>query len=366
MNRPHSLLTLAAHRGALGAGAPELAQASPSDWEAMLALAVDHRVAPLLAEAVAHTMDLAVPGSVQAALRREQWRSSATSLLCENVLRQLAPRWSELGIDVVVLKGASVAHTLYARPELRLYHDVDVLCRARDYPTLLKSLRDAGFSDADTLEMRGTHEQLVPKPSPAESHAVRGFYDPSRDVKVEVHFDAMQLGLRDACEAEYWRCRLPLDVRGTHIWTLAPEHQFLHLAVHAHRHCYSRLSWLIELDLFVRRYGAALSWSKLLGCARAEGIAPAVRRALELLHAVLGTPLPSLPAPSIEERGLMPLYRALWPAAHVRELRQHERHRLLHFLPDDRDPRNVAYGLVLAGRRGEKLSALARRVLARA
>jgi hypothetical protein len=179
-------------------------------------------------------------------------------------------------------------------------------------------------------------------------------------VKVEVHFDAMQLGLFDRSEEDFWRLSRTREVAGVEIRVLSPEHQFLHLALHAHRHCYSRLSWLIELDLIIRK-DDAIDWGRLMEVARAEGIGTALRHALATAHAVLGTPLPVLPPPTLEERFLGPFYRALWPFARARTLSQHERHRLLHFLPDDKDPRNVLYGLVLMGRRREKLHALRRR-----
>jgi hypothetical protein len=356
-----AFVTAAAHIGAGGSREPLPALDSPQLWPAVVDLAIEHRVAPLLWEALSRAPEGVAPAEIRDALRAQVLRSSATRLLCESTLADLVRILRGRGVEVIVLKGPTVAHSIYPRPELRIYHDLDILCRASDYPALHQALSASGYTSAGTLEAMGTHEKLAQKPSPSESHSVRGFYDPSGDMKIEVHFDALQLGLFDRHEEQYWSQSRTLEVNGVEIRVLAPEHQFLHLAAHAHRHGYSRLSWLIELDLFVRRCGESIDWRLVTEVARAEGIGTALRHALATANAVLGTPLPALPRPTLEERCLGACYRALWPFARARDLNQHERHRLLHFLPDDADVRNVLYGLVLVGRRREKLQALLRR-----
>ena len=355
-----AFVTAAAHFGAGGRPGPLPTLDSADLWPSVVDLAIEHRVAPLLSEALSKSAEGFAPSAVRGALQAELLRSGATRLLCESTLAQMVGILRGRRVEVIVLKGPTVAHAVYPRPELRIYHDIDVLCRVGDYPALHEALTVAGYKDAGTLEMRGTNEKLEKKPSRFESHSVRGFYDPTGDVKVEVHFDALQLGLFDRNEEQFWRTSKTRDVGGAEIRVLASEHQFLHLALHAHRHCYSRLSWLIELDLIVRK-DASIDWDRLVQVARAEGIGTALRHALDTAHAVLGTPIPALPRPTLEELCLGPFYRALWPFARARTLSQHERHRLLHFLPDDEDPRNVLYGLVLMGRRREKLDALRRR-----
>jgi hypothetical protein len=357
-------VTAAAHAGAGGRSGPLPVLDSPELWPKVLELAIDHRVAPLLAEALAHDRGAVVPAEVSKQLEAQCFRSSATRLLCESALADVLTLLRARGVEVLVLKGATVAHTAYARPELRLYHDIDVLCRVDDYPALHAGLIERGYTSAGTLEARGTHEQLAHKPSPEESHSVRGFYDPSGDMKIEVHFDALQLGLRDRQREEFWRQSRRLELNGVELCYLGPEHQFLHLATHAHRHGYSRLSWLIELDILVQRGFDSMDWQGLAELARAEGVGAMLRHALATSHAILGTVLPKLPPPNLEERCLSAAYRSLWPFSKTRALNQHERHRLLHFLPDDADPRNVLYGLVLVGRRRDKLRAMLRRHLA--
>jgi hypothetical protein len=334
---------------------------STEDWPAVEKLAAEHRVAPLIAEALSRHPEVEVPSSSRQAFAAELLRSRATRLLCETTLASTVSLLRARGVEVIVLKGATVAHQAYPRPELRMYHDLDLLCRTADYPALLGALSEHGYTDAGTADVHGTHERLASKPSAWESQAVRGFYDPTGDMKLEIHFDTLQLGLLDRRAELYWQNARRLQVAGVEINTLRPEHQLLHLTTHAHRHCYSRLSWLIEIDLLIRQGFESVDWTDLAELARAEGVGAMLRHGIATCHAVLETPLPALPPPNIEERCLTPLYRQLWPFEKVRRLDQWEHKRLLHFLPDEPDPRFYLYGLLVVGRRRDKLRALFRR-----
>ncbi len=360
---PTAFVTAVAQIGAGSRSGPLPALDDPEAWPLVVNLAIEHKVAPLVWEAVSARQD-GIPREVLKALEDEAILSAATRLLCESALADVLRASRERQVELLVLKGPTVAHAVYPRPELRIYHDLDVLCRVGDYPALREALLSRGYTDAGTLDARGSQAVLADKPSPAESHSVRAFYDPSGDMKVEVHFDLLQLGLFDRHQDDIWREARPLRAGGIEMRVLSPEHQFLHLAVHAHRHCYSRLAWLIELDLLLRQQGGALDWERTASVARDEGVGAILRHAMATARFVLGTPLPALPRPSLEERWLMACYRLLWPFRRACRLDQDEHHRLLHFLPDDADVRNVLYGLVLVGRRLEKLQALLRRRLA--
>jgi Uncharacterised nucleotidyltransferase len=360
---PTAFVTAVAQIGAETHPGPIPALEDPEAWPLVVNLAVEHRVAPLLWEAMSASRDGSIPRDVLEALEAQAVRSAATRLLCENALADVLRASRARDVELLVLKGPTVAYTAYPRPELRIYHDLDVLCRVEDYPTLRRALLSEGYTDAGTLDARGSQAVLADKPSPSESHSVRAFYDRSGEVKIEVHFDLLQLGLFDRHQEDIWREARTLKTAELEMRVLSPEHQFLHLAVHAHRHCYSRLSWLIELDVLLRRQRSGIDWERTANVARDEGVGAILRHAMATAHFMLGTPVPALPPLSLEERWLQACYRLLWPFQRACRLNQHERHRLLHFLPDDADPRNVLYGLVLVGRRREKLQALFRRRL---
>jgi len=112
-------LTLASQIGASGQPKSLPTLDSPALWPVVLDLAVEHRVAPLLSEALSHAPQLALPSGIQEALWAQTLRSGATRLLCETTLAKVVSLLRARQVEVIVLKGATVAYSLYPRPELR-------------------------------------------------------------------------------------------------------------------------------------------------------------------------------------------------------------------------------------------------------
>jgi hypothetical protein len=93
---------------------------------------------------------------------------------------------------------------------------------------------------------------------------------------------------------------------------LAPEDEFLHLAVHAAGHGLERLLWLHDLDLFLEKH--SLDGSVVRERARELGLAPALDFALQALERRLGVAVPW------SRRGIRPrLADRLLAARRVRE-----------------------------------------------
>lgn len=318
---------------------------SPDGWPALVDLAVQHRIAPLVYHALIGAPAGTVPEPVLARLEEQMRRSQGARMLCEERLRELLELLSSHSIEALVLKGAGLAHTLYAVPELRPYHDLDIVCRLADHPKLYRILQDAGYEREGSFEQTLVAGQTIP---------VRTFVDPSGCLELEVHADILQLGLSNRHFEEYWRAAHTLRCGPLQMRVLAPEHQILHLASHAHAHCYSRLLWLNDLDLFLRRYGDALDWHHVMKLARDEGMGVILRHALRTTHVMLGTSLPALPAPSVRERLMGACYRVLWPQAPVKRLERKEHRRLVRFRPEMGDPRDMLYGFFLLGRKSER------------
>ena len=354
-----SALVIALTRSALAMGhgeAVHLPSLGPAvDWPAVFDLATVHRVAPLLCQALAEAPEGALPATVMAKFEAALLRSRAATMLCEHELISLLSTLSTAGIDVLVLKGATLANTIYPRPEFRPYHDLDILCRPSDFPRLARALSASGYS-------REPENEPWVRPAPLATLPVQSYRVPSGALAVEVHTDILQFGLVERQHEDFWRGAETIPLGPASLPVLAPTYQLLHLTAHAHRHGYVRLLWLADLDRFIRRWGPTLDWTRAIALAREEGIGMVLRHAVATTQVLLGTPPPPLPPPSREERALAPLYRRLWPRSHIRQLGRNEHRRLMRFRPDSRDPRDIVYGLVLLGRRREKLRVLLARV----
>lgn len=89
----------------------------------------------------------------------------------------------------------------------------------------------------------------------------------------------------------WWRRRVPLSIGGCVLPTLAPEDGALALAVHGCKHSWERLSWVVDLVLWLRAH-AQLNWAELALQAKQLGAERALRVGLLMCHAADGTAVP--------------------------------------------------------------------------
>lgn len=135
-----SLIRLAA------AGARQTALGDFSaDWSALLSLAADQHLLPLVACALLHGEPAGCPSGV-----REQCLEALRASAAVNAIRmrrtlQLVGEMEAAGFRVCVLKGASVAR-LYAYPESRSSVDTDLLIDAEQERAVYAFLREKGFT----------------------------------------------------------------------------------------------------------------------------------------------------------------------------------------------------------------------------
>ncbi|MFI5269683.1 MAG: nucleotidyltransferase family protein, partial [Chloroflexota bacterium] len=250
-------------------------------------------------------------------------------------------------VDVLVLKGAGLAHSIYPRPELRPYADLDLLCRPDGYAKLHRALVTAGYASDDLATLPRRHSSL-------EGYPERAFSSPVAGVRVELHSGILELGLLEHSHDALWAAAQTVEVDGRRVPILAPIHQILHLAVHVHRHGYRRLLWLDDLALAMHRWRDELDWPAVMRLARMEGAGAVLRHAVAVAHVVLGVSPPDLGPPTPEEVLLHTAYRILWPLGRAQQLQGEEHQRRLRFEPGTGSLLDVAPGLLLLGRRREK------------
>ena len=159
----------------------------------------------------------------------------------------------EKGIRAILLKGGALATTAYGgQIGLRPLSDLDLLMQEADLPVVREALLERGFrtaSPSGTLLAKGSvmfdlHRDLI--------NASR-----IRRRASAFHFDGEAL----------WKKAVPLDPGDRSLLVLSPAHQFLHLAVHAQKHSFSRLIWFLDLALVSRQ----LDWEELLLQAQTTG-----------------------------------------------------------------------------------------------
>src|SRR5215831_6509799 len=230
----------------------------------------------------------------------DRWRTATRAVVASNLsalseLSALCAALREARRQVILLKGAALLDDQYGgRVGLRPLGDVDLLLRPSDLPWVAGWLRCRGYKPA----------------SPSSPFFSRGVV--SFDLHEEVvgsEWVGRKAHVFRLDPIAVWREAIPRDSVDTTTLVLSPVHLRLQLAVHALKHSYSRLIWLVDLALVLRD----APWPALLEYARASGALRPLAYAVSALDWLLGRwEVPEavrreLPALGRLERGFMRL-----------------------------------------------------------
>ena len=196
------------------------------------------------------------------------------------------------GLDLLVLKGAALAETLYPHPGLRPFGDIDILVRPEDAPRAKLLLERLGYTVAPAVWgalLRGADTQAN-----FFQHTGRGI------VVVELHTgllnNAFFRGHVVLDTNGLWSRACPARLADTAALVLGPEDQLLHLCLHLAGHYFFAPQSLRDIDLQCRR---SIDWPLFLRLAEGARAAPLSFAALSAAATVLQTPLPDAVLPAL-------------------------------------------------------------------
>ena len=197
------------------------------------------------------------------------------------------------GLDLLVLKGAALAETLYPRPGLRPFGDLDVLVRPEDTPRAQSLLENLGYTVAPAV-----WEALQ---SGADTQANFFKHTGRGVVVVELHTDLLNNGFfrgHVSLDADgLWSRARPARLAGTDALVLGPEDQLLHLCLHLAGHYFFAPQSLRDIDLLCRT--DTLDWPQFARLAQDAHAAPLSFAALSATATVLQTPVPDTALPAL-------------------------------------------------------------------
>lgn len=183
------------------------------------------------------------------------------------------------GIDWLVLKGPALAHSVYPRPDLRHYVDLDLLVPPADFGRLLALLEDAGYQLVDR------NWPLLARDLPGELR-LRS----PRGVLLDLHWSIFNdAGRRAAFSAPTARLlagrrRLPAGFPA-----LSATDQLVHAGIHAALSGANRLGWLLDVHLAA----ASADWPAVVATAREIGAGPSLAVVLGRTSRLLAGSVPA-------------------------------------------------------------------------
>jgi hypothetical protein len=260
-----------------GGGDVEL-NLDPGCWDAVVRDAEASHLTPLLASYLREhpAVPLATRRQLDVLmLRHRGWHRERMAALTE-----ILEAFDRASIDVIVLKGAALAWTIYPSPALRSMSDLDLLVPRGAASAAQATLESVGFRAPAAARRFGRNAHHLP----AVSRLQGGF-----TITVEVHVDALSRDISSsiAMEALTGAAR-PFSVNGRGALALGHVDMLRHLAHHLLEPAFDgviRLVGVVDLLRYARIFHDEIDWQRL---ERAHTFVPNV---LRCLHDVV--PLPA-------------------------------------------------------------------------
>ena len=265
------------------------------DWEAVRQVAADQGLAPLLYLALRDWEG--VPPSFRRELQGSLYRHVGLDTTRWHQLEGVLQGLAATGVEVILLKGAALAATVYGDAPGRPMGDVDLLVRREDAPGALHALAGLGYALAQPEVRPGAELQY--------RYAATLRRPDSAGATIDLHWGLFH--------SQYYQHRLPMEwfwERPQHVLVgqagacvLRPAAQVLHLCAHVLlHHSDSELLRLHDIAAVIAHYRAEMDWGEVLaGAQRCELLLPLQR----LLPPIVNEWRAPVPAPVLQRLRLL-------------------------------------------------------------
>jgi hypothetical protein len=253
----------------------------PPEWPAFLSVLDAQRLTGLaVATAEAGVLQLS-PEQIRELSERHRL-AMLWALIVERKLLTLQERFEASGIEVVVLKGATVARTVYPDPTWRPFGDLDLLVRTADWRRACDLLAGLGFR----------RELPEPRPGFDERFGKAALHRNGDSVEVDLHRTLVlgPFGLWIPPE-ELFRHTTSLVLGGREVRRLDDEALLLHACIHASLGWHPPLLMPLRDVAQVARSGH-VDWGAVADLARRWRLQAVLRHAFETSATTLGVAMP--------------------------------------------------------------------------
>lgn len=324
-----------------------------ADWPAVFQAVSRNGLIGLAYHYLQHHPDREYPPQPFRDWIRATYRRAAMQMLQRySAIRQVLQALEQAEVACLILKGPSVAYTVYPDPMLRTFSDLDLMVREQDWQQVHQALLDMGFHSPENWSRH--RPKLIPQQT---TYEVR-YWHAGLELMVEVHYDdLLNAGLASQDLEGFWRRAKQIDIRGQRASVLAPEDQLLHLCAHCHYHGYTRLSWFADLALLVRGASPAFDWNAFVATVHKEEAHVPAYYSLLFLQKLLDVSTPAWVMAAIRPDALRRwLHERYLPEAEVLAFQPMPRPDFsFYFLPM---LKRLLPDLLVMGRRREKLAYL--------
>ena len=251
-------------------------------WPALFALAAEHGVISLLASNVAQCEESLVPPEFAQKMQQLHRAQALSALQMTAELFRLVDQFREAALEIVLVKGPSLALRAYGDTGARQYGDLDFIVRQKDMLRATELTISAGYEPEIPVEA------VSPQKIPGQYLFVRI----AAPLLVELHTErTMRYFPRGLPIEEFFARRQYVSIDGHQIPALAIEDELLLICIHGAKHLWDRLSMVADVAAFIDRQ-TTLDWGRAFATARSVGAQRMLHTGLLLASKLLGAALP--------------------------------------------------------------------------
>lgn len=251
------------------------------DWDRFVSISYAHGVTPLIYHSLQQSaVPDCIPTRAAKALRDAYCLNAARNTLLYSELERILTVFRDESIEVIVLKGAALAETVYAHRALRPMSDIDLLVRSERLAHVEAKLLEMGYGlDGSTKPHQQYHWVFTKNAAPnIEIHW--HLHRPTDPFRVDI----------EGC----WNRAESADIGGVDALVFSPADLMLHLCQHLGHHKFAGgIRPLCDISAAVNYYADLIDWMEVARISAQWGMNPCAFVVLELARELLEAPIPA-------------------------------------------------------------------------
>ena len=258
---------------------------SDLDWDRLATVSYAHGIAPLIYHSLVESDAIGVvPAAVAQKLRNSYYANAARNSLLYDDLKKLLLALRQEEIDVIVLKGAALAETVYSHRALRPMSDIDLLVRKGQLSKVESKLLDIGY----LFDGHGKAKEFYLE------HRYHWVFAKRSDISIEIHWHIKRPERPFSIDIDgFWERAQWTKIAGVGALVLSPEDLMLHLCQHFWKHNLAGgIRPLCDIAENTSYYGDGIDWTKIANISSEWGMNAGSYLVLSLARELLDAPIP--------------------------------------------------------------------------
>ena len=244
------------------------------------------------------------------------------------ILKRILIRLYESEVEVILIKGAQLAHGDYPDFPLRPIEDIDLLIRKSNRSRVIKFMLEMGFNlyetnqTCDKFFIRKISERCKNKAD--------------KPIFIEIHSDLqtpIRLNRSFSIDIdEFWNGTQKRTIDGFSFLQLCPTDNLIYLGAHLSHHHFSRLIWAYDIALHIHRHREEIDWKRLEDICGNMRIRNSLYHSLSLCRELFQIPIPEKVLSSLSHSWLKRKIGQFLIWRHLRDLEKSRVSRFSQFL----------------------------------